>query len=334
MRTLFFIVLFAAFGWSAYWFAGATAQRMALDGWLDQRRADGWVADARDLAVTGYPNRFDTIITGLDLADPRSGWAWSAPEFQILALSYQPNHIIAVWPGTQTIASPGTRTEIRADIMRGSVRFAANTGLALEQAIVELKTIGLGNSRGWDAALGSGQLSVRRADKSTAPGYAYDVNMTARDMILPGPVQRRLDPTGVLPDTIPRAEIRVTPVFDAPWDRAAIETGAPDLDILNVGNISFEWGAMELTVTGRLDADATGTADGHLNIIARNWREMLDIAVRAGWLPERAASTTRTALGLLAQSTGQTNRLDVTLEFRRGRIWIGPLPIGRAPRLN
>jgi hypothetical protein len=77
----------------------------ALPGWLDARAAEGWIAEYESDAHRGFPNRFDTTITGLDLADPETGVAWSAPFFQILSLSYQPNHVIAVFPPTRR-ASP------------------------------------------------------------------------------------------------------------------------------------------------------------------------------------------------------------------------------------
>lgn len=335
MRTLFFVVMIAALGWSGYWFAGSQGKEAALTAWLDDRRSQGWVADTADLTVSGFPNRFDTTITELHLADPRSNWAWSAPWFQIFALSYQPNHIIAVWPPEQTVASPSERITVNSSDMRGSVRFAPSTSLALDQAIVELQALALDSSLGWTAALDSGQLAIRRTPPGAAPeDHAYDVSLTARSLRLPEPTRAVLDPAGLLPEAIARADVRLTPVFEAPWDRIAVETGPPDLLILNVGNISYEWGEMSMTVTGRLDADAAGLAEGDLNIIARNWREMLDMSVRAGWVPEDLHGSLETGLALLARATGQTDRLDITLTFDKGLARIGPIPVGRAPRLN
>ena len=94
--TIFIVVV--TLGYSAYWWAGSAAQETAWARWMEERRAAGWVADYDALEVKGYPNRFDTRLTGFTIADPRAGWAWSGPVFQVLALSYKPNHIIAVWP--------------------------------------------------------------------------------------------------------------------------------------------------------------------------------------------------------------------------------------------
>ncbi|MEM9270831.1 MAG: DUF2125 domain-containing protein, partial [Pseudomonadota bacterium] len=86
MKTLLVLVLLATALYSGYWFVGARAQEAGLNAWLEAQRAQGWVAEVEELNVAGYPNRFDTTATGLELANPKAGWAWSAPEFQILAL--------------------------------------------------------------------------------------------------------------------------------------------------------------------------------------------------------------------------------------------------------
>ncbi|WP_112321203.1 DUF2125 domain-containing protein [Oceanibium sediminis] len=334
MRNLLILVLALAFGWGGYWFVGSSAKHAALTGWLEQQRAAGWVADVEDLRVTGFPNRFDTIITELNLADPHSGWSWSAPMFQILALSYTPTHVIAVWPETQTIASPAERITIASRRMRGSVRLSATPALALKEARIELDGISAQSSLGWTAGLADGQLAVRETPDGAGPDNAYDISLKANALRLPRALKATLDPADLLPPAVTRADIRVTPVYSGPWNRYAVEQGPPDLETLNVGNITFEWGIMRLTVTGRLDADELGYAEGSLNIIARNWPQMLDVAVRGGWIPPDMASSAETALALLARATGETDRLDVTLTFKGGTARLGPIPIGRAPRMN
>src|SRR4051794_30128731 len=106
MRTLLAIVILAALAWSGYWYVHATARHNAIDGWLAERRAAGWVAEAEKVRVRGFPNRVDTFVTGLDLADPKAGWSWKAGELELLSLSYDPFHVIAVLPGEQVVATP------------------------------------------------------------------------------------------------------------------------------------------------------------------------------------------------------------------------------------
>ena len=334
MRKLFFLILFAGLAYSGYWWVGATAKETAIDAWLAERRGAGWAADRSDLILTGFPNRFDTILRDLVLADPVTGWSWSAPEFQILALSYKPNHIIAVWPQSQTIASPRERITLNTERMRGSVRFAVNTQLALEQAIIELTDLRADSTDGWNATLGEGQIAIRKAPPGGAPDFGYDVSLTTDHLTLPEPIRDELDPAGLFPASIARAEARLTPVFDAEWDRKAVEGPPPNLTALNIGRLGFTWGGMDLLVRGTLEADAAGHASGDLNITAKNWEDMLDVSVNAGWVPRDMSRSLRRGLGIVAQLTGDTNQLDATLTFADGSVWLGPIPVGDAPRMT
>ena len=121
MRKLLWLVLIAAFAWSAYWFIGARTSERAMIGWLEDRRAEGWQVEYSDLSLRGYPNRFDTTLTDLVLTDPETGVSWRAPFFQIFALSYQPKHLIAVWPNEQTIATPYQTISITSEKMSASL---------------------------------------------------------------------------------------------------------------------------------------------------------------------------------------------------------------------
>lgn len=333
MRTLFFIVMAAALGWSGYWWVGSTAQKAALSGWLAQQEAQGWVAQAATVTVTGYPNRFDAILDQLDLADPYSGWAWSAPQFQILALSYQPNHIIAVWPERQTVSTPLETLDVVSDRLRGSVRFAPDTGLALQEAILEIEGMAIASTAEWTAGMTGGQLSIRRSGPGISPDFGYEVDFRAEDVKLPEPVKAALDPTGLLPDRLTPILLRMTPVYDAPWDRAAVEGATPELTAVNIQNLSVTWGRLDLRVRGTLTVDRQGLAEGDLNVVARNWQDMLSLGVRAGWIGADFARNVERGLTLVAQVTGQTDTLDVPLTFRDGQARLGPIPIGRAPAL-
>ena len=109
MRALIGVVVVLVTLWSGYWFVGSRGVEAGLAAWIDARRAEGWVAEYSDISTIGYPNRFDTTISDLALADPATGLAWNMPFFQILTLSYTPNHIIAVFPGNRLEGLKGKR---------------------------------------------------------------------------------------------------------------------------------------------------------------------------------------------------------------------------------
>ena len=334
MRKLFFAILIAALAWSGWWWVGSTAKRAAIDGWLAERRAQGWVAEYADMTVTGYPNRFDTVLRELRLADPSSEWAWSAPQFQVLALSYKPNHVIAVWPETQTFGSPYETVEASAARMRGSVVFEPDTKLALARSTIEIEDLALKGSTGWNAALEKGLVSTRQSAPGAAPGFAHDLNVDATNLRLPRRLKRRLDRADLLPEVVKTAYLDATLAFDAPWDRRAVEGPQPDLTALNIKALTLTWGQLDLRARGTLVADAEGYPEGTLDLTAKNWREMLELGVRGGLFGRDLARTLERGLGFLAGLKGDDDTLDVSLSFSGGQARLGPVPLGPVPRLN
>jgi len=333
MRFLLTIVILAALAWSGWWLYAARAREAALVGWLEARRADGWLAEARDIAVSGYPNRLDVTVTGLDLADPASGWTWSADTFQILSLSYRPNHVIAAWPGEQRVGTPQGTVTVTSDVLRGSVVFEPSTRLGLDRATIEIENLALAADDGWRAAVGTAVVAARRGGEG-APQFAYDLGVSGSDLTPPGGWTEQLDRTRLLPAAIGSVDLDAVLVFDRAWDRAAVEGENPSLEALRVRDVSLIWGELDLRGRGRLEADARGRAEGELELRARNWREMLQIAESSGALPGAAASALRTGLTLLATLGGDENSLTVPLVFADGRTRIGPVAIGEAPRLT
>ncbi len=326
-------IIFAAFiGWCAWWFVGSTAQQTAWEDWFKDRQNEGWVAENSEIKVRGFPNRFDTTITDFQLADTQSGWAWSAPFFQVLMLSYKPNHIIAVWPDTQKISGPGETITLTNEAMRGSVVFLPNTDLTLDSTQIELKNLGaLGTN--WSAGLESANFATKRIEPGNAPDFAHRIGFDAVNLTLSEPLKNTLDPAGILPPTIESAHLDVTAAFDAPWDRTSIEGVKPQLTTISIKDINLNWGKLNLSANGLLKVDARGYPNGDIKLKAQNWQEIVNMAATSGLISPDIGQTIKDGLGLLTMLTGDANTLNVPLTFANGAIRLGPVPIGPAPRL-
>lgn len=332
MRVLLAIVVLAALGWSGYWYWNASARDRALTGWLEERRAAGWIAEG-DVRVTGFPNRVDVVVDGLMLADPRAGWSWSAPEFQLLSLSYRPQHLIAVWPGEQTISTPYDTIRVASERMVGSVVVEPNRLVGLDHSTLEMKAVTLTGGAGWTAGIGDALLSTRRTPDAADP-FSYDLDFSAHDLRLPDTWIAGIDAAGVLPPAIETTHLAATATFDRPWDRAAIEGENPALRTLQISDARFAWGKLDLRAAGTLRPDARGFAEGKLDLTARNWRDMLEAAEQSGVMNPAIAGTLRGALGLFARLSGDGNTLRLPLEFGGGEARLGPIVIGAAPLLT
>lgn len=330
MRKLLTFIIVAATLWGGYWFIGSSAVERGLGMWLSDREAEGWIADYSSLNTSGFPNRFDTTISDLNLADPRSGIAWQAPFFQILALSYKPNHIIAVWPHDQTFATPYERIAIHSEKMQGSITFEPDTSLAIESSRIFFDDLVLTSSENWKTAVESGSFYTRQTLEIP---FSHDIGLTAKNVSPSQKLLTQLDPTELLPRVFDTLNIDTTIGFTAPWNRFSVEKERPQITSVELKLIQAKWGDLNLHIAGAFTVDDQGTPDGEIAIKAENWREMLKIGVAAGFVPSAFERTIQSALELLSATSGNPKTLDVPLSFRRGYMMLGPIPLGPAPKI-
>jgi len=330
MRKLLAFILVAACLYAGYWFVGARTVSGAMESWFEDRQTDGWVAEYADLSTRGFPSRFDTTLTDVTLADPATGLAYSAPFLQIFALSYQPNHIITVWPSEQSLASPLDTANITSEDMRASFKFQSGTSLAVETVNFEAKGLSVQTSTG-TTAIGALQLAVR--DKPTAVN-TYDFYATSKEVTLDASLRRLLDPADLLPNKLGDMTVDMTASFDAPWDRFAIEDKRPQPQQIGIKLIDASWGDITLKATGDLDIAADGTPAGDVTVKVENWQKLLGLAESAGVLPGRMRPLAESMLGAVAGLSGNPNTIDAPLTFKNGYFSLGPLPLGRAPKIQ
>lgn len=327
MKRLLIVILIAAAAWSGYWFIGSHGLKSAYETWFEARRDDGWQAEYADLSVRGFPNRFDTTFTDLAIADPTTGWAWEAPFFQLLALSYRPNSVIAVFPPESTIATPAGRLALTTSDTKASLTLGASARLPLQRAALVGNDIGIAD--GEEAVT----LDTLRLAAELLPGAEtdYHLGFHAEGLTLPDPLLAKLARGVALPEQVNRLHVDADVKFDAPWDLDAIEQQRPQPQHIRLRLAEAEWGALKLSATGELDIDSAGVPVGEISFKAENWRDMLELAVAAGALPEGVASSAEKALGLVAKLSGRADTLNATIEFRDGGMYLGPVPLGEAP---
>ena len=331
MRKLIAIVVILSGLYGGYWFVGHSAVENGLARWFEDRRADGWVAEYSRLNTAGFPSRFDTTITDLELADPETGLAWSAPRFQILALSYQPQHYIAIWPEDQTIANPRYKYAVHADNMRASVVFVPGLSFTLDHSAAELDNFSVTRSDGAVTSFRKGRFGTRRSD---VVENGHDIAFEVADYKPDTGNLTVLDPNDTLPDEIDGLRLDMTIGFDAPWDRSAIEERRPQPTSLDLKIAKATWGQLDLELAGSLKIDAGGVPEGEIRIRAQNWREIIELLVNMRVLPPDYKPLVERGIAVISAMSGDPNHLDAPLTFSEGRMSFGPIPLGRAPLIR
>lgn len=326
MRFLILVVTVLAGLYGGYWFIGRAAVANGATALVSDLQARGWDVSYAGMATMGFPSRFDTTVTDLAVTDPATGAGWQAPLFQVFALSYRPNRVIAVWPETQVIALPGQDVTVTAADLRASAAVNASTDLALDAVTVEGEAIALASDLGWTAALVRGLFAFRAA----GPGPAdYDLFTEATDLTLPAGLTARIDPYGTMPGVVAMLRIDSGLTLDRPLDRHL--TGQAALRGVNLREMQLNWGTVTLTGNGTLTIDEAGVPDGRITLGVRNWERLIALAVAAGVLDAGLAPTIGNVATALAAG-GDT--VSLPLSFQGGFMALGPLPLGPAPRFK
>ncbi len=328
MKRLFIVILIAALGWAGYWFVGAKAAKNGFASWFSARQSEGWLAETSDISVAGFPNRFDTTFSDIALADPDTGVAWFAPFFQLLTLSYQPNHLIAIWPNSQSLAFPDQKVAITSSNMKASLVLEADASLPLERSNFSTNTVNLRSDVGWALAADSLQLALyKHAD--TENTYRFALNA---DGFAP-PAAMHL-PTGyALPRTFKTLQADILAGFDAPWDRRALEVSRPQPNWIDIKKAEVIWGDLELHIAGKVSVNQEGYPSGEITLRATNWREIITLAQASGQVPQTALDAISSGLELISALSGNPRTLDIPLNFKNRAIRIGPVAIAATPRL-
>lgn len=323
----------AAAAWSGWWWIGASAKQGAVVDWLAARAADGWIAEA-EVSVAGFPNRFDMTVADLILADPPAGWAWSAPAFRTYMLAYRPNALIAEWPGEHVVSTPGARMTATAQSFRASAAFLPKTTLEIDRAVVEAQALELAGDGGWSAGLADGQLALRRSEEERGRDNAYDLSLQAEGLRPPEALARLVGGAAGrgLPATLDTVLLDATVALAEPLDRRAVEQSDFRLQVLWLRKAQAAWGPLRLQGSGRLDIDAEGVPEGRIKVEAREWRALLAAARDSGALRPDMASALEAGLGLIAAISSSDGALTAPLRFSGGGMFLGPIPLGPAPR--
>ena len=148
LRILILISTLAATTWGGVWMLKSRAWQADLTTWMEDRRAEGWQADWGEVTVRGFPNRLDTTITDVALADTQAGWAWNAPFVQLFSLAYRPQEVIVALPNDTVLQTPQNRYRLHGDDIRASLSLDREADLALERLTAVLEGVGLARDGG------------------------------------------------------------------------------------------------------------------------------------------------------------------------------------------
>lgn len=330
MRKLIVIAVVLATLYGGYWFVGRSQIQQVLTDTLQQVDAGPADLTYTSLKTRGFPSRFDTTITDLEFTDATTGAIWTAPFFQLFALSYAPNEVIAVFPPEQTLALNGTVFTLFTNDMRASGKVRPNAALAFQTATIEADNPRIRSQDGAELAMANLLAAMRLTPDTT---QTYDVFLEARSIVLPEDIRRLVDPGNLQPPLIQSLRFDSDVTLNAP-----IELNAPDtphqIETLAITEFSVSWGEISLSAIGDVTPDANGEANGSLSVTMRNWEQALDLAISSGTVN----ADRRFLFVEIAKNLDETPHIDdtltMTISVTDGVMRLGGINLGPAPLLR
>lgn len=327
MRWLLRVVIAAALLWGGWWFAASTAMERGAIAAFDAMAARGLVATRSDLSVRGFPNRLDLILTDPAVSDPATGLGYRAESIRLYTLTWRPWHVIAAFAPEQRMTTQGGDAVLTSDRLQASLVLQPNAALGLDRMAVAGDAVTL-TAPALDGQARIAADTVRfatRLDLTRDDTHEIGLDIAGLDAGLP--------PGTGLPPRAERLRIVAFAGFSAPIDRFAGDT-RPELVRLDLAEASLVWGEMRLTAEGSLTADANGFAEGRIDIRLQDWETALTAATAIGLVRPVLAPTWAELGRRLAEASGDPQRIDLLLTMSGGRMSLGPLPLGPAPRLR
>lgn len=363
MRSVLVLLVVVAALLAGGWIGGETLlargarQAIAADPRLGAER----VAELREsgrIGVRIMAPRFD---------DPAQGVAALGDWLDAWVTPTAPNGLrITAAPGTRLTAAQRS-IALGAGGLTAEMRFAPTRNLALGTASLSSDGASL------DGAPLIGRLSLNAelgrygADSPPGTGAAYDIIGSLSQIAL-GALTN-----GQIPDMASvkgkgRVWLSAVPVTAATIAAGGTGTGQPRLIGLRSDGVDVTLGDLKARLYGRAVADQSGLAMGEIVIDTPDSERFVSRAVDLGLVPGRAALLANAALKSLSVQPAatpaqtpitrpivseiertansherqvqtpswpapQAGETRITLVLRDGRLWLGPLPLGPAPRL-
>ena len=305
MRLLLIITSLLALIWSSYWIVFSVKLKSEVSDFIESHNSDQWVVDYSDLSIKGFPNRFDITLNKLYIRDNDLSVTWLLPYFQILSLSYKPNHLILVFPNTQTLENGNNKIIFNTTDMLASLSFMDYKFSELDQFILSIEKSELKGPK-------------RKILNTTALNFAVKQNKTRNGNYHLGfrgnDIQLNLTEKNNF-NFIFDVEMALKEL-NGLTNKKMPKISTVDIKALNLSSPNFN-----INGNGKASFNDNNIKDGVLNIKAKNWRSFFNTL-----FPENAKL--RMGLDLIAPVTQNDETLHFSLKVDNGNIYLGPIFIG------
>lgn len=315
---------------SGWWWIATSSLQNNLMAWLDARRSEGWQADVGEMTRGGFPLRIANTLSDTAIADPETAFALNIPQFTLSTPIYWPGHVTLTLPAEPiVISTPQGAVTISSDGAEAALRLHPGTSLQLEALIAASTNLSFDLVEGRILSVQTLQANVEQGLEPET----YNIDLAATGFAPGSVIRQSLRLPAAWPETFETLVADMTVTFDRPWDLSSLETQRPQPRAIKVDQVTAIWADLSITFGANLQIEPNGTASGTANLQAHNWQRMLDLASASGALSPQARPQAESILNLLSGLSGNAETLDVEITIDKGRMRMGFIPLGNAPRI-
>jgi hypothetical protein len=326
MRRLLTGITVLALLWCGWWLLGAWAIDRGLAQWRAERVGEGWQIAGLTPEVSGFPvawdNRFDAVV----VAGPSDMIRAAADALTLRILTYHPFAARVALPETPvTVETPADTYFVNAP--QAVVAAALRPG-----PVTRLRRFSVA-AGAWQVNTPQGNLvSADTMDlniaQDTGDRDTYRISLNS-DAFIPGDLTRQM--LG-LPADWPRPFDRFQALLNLRFDPA--DTQRMRLSAFEIDAVDLAWGIVSLGATGRVAVGPDGIPEGALNVNINNWRQIYEILKKNDTIKPELHFQTDIMLNGLSNIGGNPETIDLSLIFRDAQMFLGPIPLGPAPRIQ
>jgi hypothetical protein len=329
----FIIVGLLLAAWTGWWFWLTDQVEARVAAQVEVLRQDGWTITHAPVTTTGWPFRTRVSMPQADILAP-SGHGVAAPELVAEASSWNPDHWVVVIPDglTLTRADKG-RIAIAGDGLRFSISHLRDRFPDLRAELIRPTFTPLEGAEPFPI------VSAERIQLETRPHLTDGAASTDELDVLFRLIDARGRPGGPVEGATRQGMLSA--------DVEGTIVGASRLQGMDAAGVFAAWtgaGGRFTAIRGRLKAgDSTALISSDSLSARADGRQQGSLALRAeqpmaaiaGLARSQSGAVNRMgAAGAAAATAGSGARpVDLVVQFRDGRTWLGPFALAPAPRL-
>lgn len=322
-----FVLVVAAY--AVYWHVFEDRAVAEIEGWIAERRAEGYEISHAPLQSGGFPGRIRVVLDAPRLtAPPASGaWSWQGESLELGASPLDPTEITAQLFGEQVVDVVVDDRTWRSVATASELSARVGFGRRLHSVDVRIRDLGVRLPNGSASTAAALTLTGRHLDSEGA------VTFEGVAVRLPGgQIRYRLG------RDVERMALAVASVgtLDDPASPAAWLRWRDAGGFLRIDRLDVEYGPLTVDSEGRAALDADGQPEATLTASIVGAEAIIDSLSESGALAPEAVVAARLLLAAMSRrpAGGGAPVLEAPVTLRHGVLAVGPAPILALPPIR